>query len=185
MNNESYRFYKEIELKNKKNLVIRNPIESDAENMITYLNIVGGETDNLLFRKGSIHFNPEEEKEFIRNINNNKNSLMLLGFINDNLVSMGDIISDKKICPEHNSTIAISVRKFYWKMGIASSIMKELINFAINNAVIKNINLGVKAENTNAIKLYKKLGFEEIGINKNYFNVEGIYYDQILMALYL
>ena len=47
------------------------------------------------------------------------------------------------------------------------------------------IHLGVKADNENAIKLYKKLGFEKIGVYKNFFKINGIYYDEILMNLYL
>ncbi len=36
-----------------------------------------------------------------------------------------------------------------------------------------------------AIKLYKKHGFVEVGIHKNFFNVNGNYYDEILMDLYI
>jgi RimJ/RimL family protein N-acetyltransferase len=43
----------------------------------------------------------------------------------------------------------------------------------------------VKASNFKAIKLYEKLGFEQIGTHKNYFNINGEYDDEILMDLYL
>ncbi len=36
-----------------------------------------------------------------------------------------------------------------------------------------------------AIKLYEKLGFEKIGLYKNFFKIDGNYYDEILMNLYL
>ncbi|MNP83052.1 hypothetical protein D3C76_1818760 [compost metagenome] len=51
--------------------------------------------------------------------------------------------------------------------------------------MIKNISLGVKSDNVNAIKLYEKHGFVKIGVHKNFFNIDGIYYDEILMDLNL
>ncbi|MDU7441828.1 MAG: GNAT family N-acetyltransferase, partial [Clostridium sp.] len=37
----------------------------------------------------------------------------------------------------------------------------------------------------NAIKLYKRHGFVEVGVHKNFFNINGDYYDEILMDLYI
>lgn len=63
--------------------------------------------------------------------------------------------------------------------------MEELIHFANNHNIIKNIGLGVKASNENAIRLYEKLGFVKVGYHKDYFKINGIYDDLILMDLYL
>jgi len=63
--------------------------------------------------------------------------------------------------------------------------MGELINHAKLTGTTKNISLGVRDGNSNAIKLYEKFGFEKVGIHKDYFNVDGTYYDEILMDLYL
>lgn len=49
----------------------------------------------------------------------------------------------------------------------------------------KNINLGVRAGNDNAIKLYEKFGFKEIGTHKNCINIDGVFHDEILMDLNL
>lgn len=38
---------------------------------------------------------------------------------------------------------------------------------------------------SNEIKLYGKYGFEKIGTHKNFFNIDGNYYDEILMDLYI
>lgn len=44
-------FTNERTLKTGETLILRAPIEEDAKDMIEYLNIVGGESDNLLFGK--------------------------------------------------------------------------------------------------------------------------------------
>ncbi|WP_418223118.1 GNAT family N-acetyltransferase [Clostridium isatidis] len=50
---------------------------------------------------------------------------------------------------------------------------------------LKNIFLGVREGNINAIRLYEKHGFKKVGFHKNFFNINGKYYDEILMDLYL
>ncbi|QUH19318.1 GNAT family N-acetyltransferase [Alkaliphilus sp. B6464] len=64
-------------------------------------------------------------------------------------------------------------------------MMQELIRFAKEYGTIRNISLGVKASNKNAIILYEKFGFQKIGLHKNYFNVNGSFDDEILMDLYI
>lgn len=181
----SSRILKEIQLKSDQQLILRKPILEDAEKMIKYLNIIGEESDNLLFGKGEFNLTVEQEIEYIKSINNNTNIFMVLGIIDNNIVSMGQISSPNRKRIAHNSEIAISVTKAYWKNGIGSSVMEELIRFAMKDDTIKNISLGVKASNKNAIMLYQKFGFQEVGLHKNYFNVNGDFDDEILMDLYI
>lgn len=49
----------------------------------------------------------------------------------------------------------------------------------------KDISIGVKESNDNAIKMYKKFGFKEVGMHKNYFNIDGVFDNEILMDLYI
>lgn len=60
----------------------------DVEKMIEYFNIVGGESNNLLFGKDEFNFIVEQEIEYIKNINNVINILMILGIIDNNIVSV-------------------------------------------------------------------------------------------------
>lgn len=174
-----------VELKNGKQLILRAAIAEDAKNIIGYLNIVGGESDNLLFGAGEFRLTVEQEMEYIENINKDDNSLMLLGIIDNKIVSVAQINTSNRKRIAHNSELSISVKKEYWGNGIGSAVMAKLIKFAKDNGTIKNISLGVRSANYNAIKLYEKYGFEKIGIHKNLFNIDGNYYDEILMDLYI
>lgn len=173
-----------VKLKNGKDLLLRNAEETDAEKMIVYLNAVGGESDNLLFGKDSFHLTLDQERGYLRNSKEDPNTLMLLGFIDDNLVSVAHIAGSNRARIAHNSEISISVKKEYWNMGIGNAAMEELISFAKNKG-IKNINLGVIEGNNNAIKLYENLGFVKVGEHKNFTNINGTYRNEILMDLYL
>jgi len=176
---------KEIQLKSGKRLILRRPMIEDAKRIIEYVNIVGGESNNLLFGKDEFHLTVEEEKEHIKRMNSDSNSLMILGIIDDNIVSLAQITSSNRKRIAHNSEVSISVKKDYWRNGIGSAVMEEIIRFAREGSVIKNISLGVRASNINAIKMYKELGFVKVGLHKNYFNINDNFDDEILMDLYI
>jgi RimJ/RimL family protein N-acetyltransferase len=176
---------KEVQLKNGQHLVLRKPVAADAEKMVEYLNNVGGESDNLLFGKGEFRLTVEQEMEYIKSISNSPNTLMLLGIIDNNIVSVAQISSSNRKRIAHNSEISVSVKKEHWRNGIGTIIMNELICFAKEHDTIRNISLCVKASNHNAIKVYEKLGFLKVGVHRNFFNVDGVFDDEILMDLYL
>lgn len=180
----SHLILRETALKDGKKLTVRIPEVEDAEEMVEYCNTVGGESDNLTFGKNEFHLNVEQEEEYIRNLKNNQNSLTILGIVDNTIVSMANIVGLKKKRLVHNSEIGISVRKDYWKNGIGSIMMEELIKFAKEKGM-RNISLGVRADNKNAIKLYEKFGFQQVGLHKDYFNINGVFYDEILMDLYI
>lgn len=183
--NTNLSILREIKLRNGQQLVLRKPTIEDAERIIKYANTVGGESDNLLFGKNEFHLTLEQEVEFIKKISVDDNMLMIVGIINDEIVSLSHIGSSNRKRIAHNSEISISVKKEYWRNGIATVVMEELIKFANQHSIIKNVSLAVKASNSNAIALYEKFGFEKVGMHKNYFNVNGIFDDEILMDLYL
>ena len=60
--------------------------------------------------------------------------------------------------------------------GIASN----LLSYVIRKNIVEKINLEVNEHNINAIKLYRKFGFQDIGIRKNYYDGKD---DAIMMTL--
>ncbi|MGL4450295.1 MAG: GNAT family N-acetyltransferase [Sarcina sp.] len=178
------KFNKKIILKNNKELVLRNAISEDAEKILEYLNIIGGESDNLLFGKNEFNLSIEEEKSIINNLNNSKFAIILLGLIDNNIASVLVINASPKDRISHNALLALSVKKEYWRIGVASASLESIIEIAKAHN-IKAINLGVKADNIPAFNLYKKFGFQQIGLHKNHLKINNIYYDEILMDLHL
>lgn len=175
----------EVNLKNGQKLILRRPAVEDAPKMIEYLNIVGGESDNLLFGAGEFHLTVEQEREYLKKVNNDPNTLMVLGIVDDAIISVSQIAALGRKRISHNTDLSISVKKEFWGVGVGSAVMSELIQFAKEHEHIRNVSLGVKANNSNAIKMYEKFGFKQIGVHKNYFNVNGSWDDEILMDLYL
>ncbi len=70
-------------------------------------------------------------------------------------------------------------------LGIGRKLMDGILAAAKNRAGIKKIKIEVVPEQISAFELYKKLGFEVIGISHGDLFVEGNYYDEILMEMML
>lgn len=174
-----------MKLKNGMNLQIRKATKTDAKHIIDYLNIVGGESDNLLFGANEFHMSVEAEEEFIEALENSAASALFVGKIADKIVCVGSIITSQRERIAHQAELALSVKKEYWRLNIGTLLMQTMINFAKENGQTEILHLGVKADNETAINLYIKMGFIRIGAYKNYFKVDGKYYDEILMNLYL
>ena len=85
---------------------------------------------------------------------------------------------------KHIGHFAITVKKEYWNMGIASMMMEEALEM-IKETSLKVLDLEVKEDNLSAINLYKKFNFQEIGRYPQMFNVNQKYYDALLMNLYI
>ena len=60
--------------------------------------------------------------------------------------------------------------------GIASN----LLSYVIRKNIVNKINLEVNEHNIKAIKLYRKFGFQDVGIRKKYYNGKD---DAIMMTL--
>jgi len=172
---------REARLKNGQMLTMRGPAPADADIMMEYLQKVGGESDNLLFGEGEFHLSLEEEAEYIENLLYNPDAHYVLAFIGDGLVGTSQIRCLGKSRNCHNAELGISVRKAHWGKGVGTAMMEEMLRFAREHGGIKNVHLGVRADNVNAIRLYDKFGFVIAGVHRDYFCINGEYFDEYLM----
>lgn len=169
-------------LANKKELIIRKATPEDAAPMVEYLNLIGGESDNLTYGKNEFRFTVKEEKQFLLHLS--PGSALFLGLIEGKLVSIGNIMRETKPRLAHNATLGLSVRKEYWHQGIGKAMMTELIDYAKNSG-IRNLRLEVRSDHRHAISLYQKMGFETVGLLRGELKVGDGYYDNLIMCLYL
>jgi RimJ/RimL family protein N-acetyltransferase len=67
--------------------------------------------------------------------------------------------------------------------GLGKSLMLELITNARECDGLEQINLTVVSENEFAKRLYKSVGFETYGVERNSLKFNGQYFDEDLMVL--
>ena len=82
----------------------------------------------------------------------------------------------------HRAVVGISVRKDHWGCGLGSYLMQLAIDQTRANG-FEQLELGVFSDNTRAIHLYEKFGFERYGIQPRAFKLkDGTYRDEIIMV---
>lgn len=168
----------------KKDLLIREAEETDAEAIIAYLNIVGTESDNLSFGEEGFPLTVEQEAAFIKSMQADKNSFLLLGMINGEIVANLSLQAMTRQRFAHRGSIGVSVRKKYWNCKIGSDMLKELMRRAKESS-LEVLELEVKEDNFYAIKLYEKMGFRKTGTFPRFYKLDGRYYDAYLMTCLL
>lgn len=166
------------------NLVIRRAEAQDAEEMIEYLNLVGGESDNLMHGKDEFQVPAERVRAHIEHVLHSPNSVILVGTLDGKIVARAALEGYPNKRMSHRAKLSVSVKKEYWRRGIGTALLDALIVWA-RRAQVMAIELEVLAGNRAAIDLYHKMGFWDVGVYENFWHVGGRYEDAILMCLNL
>lgn len=163
---------------------IREAEGKDALAILAYLKVVGSETDNLLFGAEGLAMAINQEKEWLEKARESKKDVILLAEAGDEIIGMASIAGLKNQRLAHRASFAVTVKKSYWSQGIGQKLLKECIEFA-QKVGYHLIELEVRADNLGAIRLYEQFGFQTWGRYKDYFAINGQFYDALCMTLYL
>ncbi len=113
--------------------------------------------------------------------------LPLVGFSLDYAFTLGAFDQDKLVgifqascVGDEADMISIGVLESYRRQGISRNLFKEFLSL---RPEIQHVLLEVSKENVPAISLYLGLGFEKIGVRKNYYRnlKENCFEDAYLM----
>lgn len=173
---------KEIILKDGVKCIVRNACSRDAANMIDYVNKINHETENLTMEPGEFNLTVEQEKAIIKEYEDETNALFLIAEIENKIVGATSVKGGRRKRTKHLASMGISVLKEYWYIGVGSALMESIIDWA-KTAGISKINLEVRVDNKNAIKLYEKYGFVNSGINTRGLKIRDKYVDLYMMGL--
>ncbi|KAA0955986.1 GNAT family N-acetyltransferase [Sporosarcina sp. ANT_H38] len=166
-------------------VIIKEATKEDAQHMIDFYNVVGGETDFLSFGKDEFNHEVEAYKEFLESTRLEQNSVILLAIIDDKIISIASINSSQKIRIKHVGTLGIVISEQFTGQGLGRRMMEQLIQWATSNGVTNKISLVTRADNSAAIELYEKLGFEKEGQILKDTLIDGVYYNTLVMGLLL
>lgn len=171
-------------LKDGRSLILRDPLLDDAEKLIDYLKIVGGETDFLLVDENGIAgLTLEAEQEWIASTLKNPNTKMFVGTVDGEIVLVCDVRAAARERIAHIASISLSIKRDYWHLGIGTIAMQAMIDFAKSTRKLRQLSLEVREGNDRAIRLYQRFGFLEVGRHKARIHIRRTYFDEILMDL--
>ena len=173
---------KTIELKSGENLILRSVQPDDADRLLTYIRSVAQETPFFILQADEFNFTDEQERQWIQDHLDDPGKLAISAEVSGTIVGFLSFENGPHKRIRHRGTFCISVVKPWRGMGIGTALLQSLTEWAEANPVIEKIGLAVFANNENAIRLYKKLGFVEEGRRPRELKIDSdCYADDILM----
>lgn len=107
-------------------------------------------------------------------------------FHQEKLFGAVTLIHESNLKFRHKANIvAMYVRPEMRRLGVGRKLLERAINKAKSLEGIKQLNLMVVTSNERAKNLYQSFGFEIFGTEKNALIVNGKYYDEHYMVLYI
>lgn len=173
---------REYELPSGKALLVRSVTAADAEVHIKFKCMTSGETHFMARYPEECVYSPEtaaslaacEESPFDFEVGVFDGEEQVGG------VGVAQLRPHIKY--RHRAVMGISVLKEYWGCGLGSYLIQLAIDQARANG-FEQLELGVYSDNSRAIHLYEKFGFERYGIQPRAFKLkDGTYRDEIIMV---
>ena len=160
-----------------RNVRIRKVTTADAEKMLAYLRQVSDETPYMIRYPDEVRSSVEEERTFLKNLASGGRNFMLAalelneegmeGRIAGN-VGVNAIGSTEKVC--HRVSLGIALIQEYCGIGLGRILLEKSISFA-GELGYTQMELGVFENNERALRLYRKMGFSEVGRIPNAFRL--------------
>lgn len=174
-----------LKLKNGREVTLREATRADAAEMLKYIDIISGQSDNLTFGKGEFIMSVEDEEKIIESRRQTDNALFLIAESEGEIVGNLSFSAGTRKRLRHVGEFGVSVRKDFWGLGLGRALIEYLIEWAKATGIIRKINLRVRTDNENAIKLYESLGFELEGRLTREFMIGNEFFDSYHMGLLL
>jgi putative acetyltransferase len=98
------------------------------------------------------------------------------------VIGWADIVPAWTHGVSHRGSVGMGVLPQFRSQGIGRRLLEACIAKSWENGLTR-IELEVRADNTNAVRLYEVLGFTREGIKRQGIRIEGQYHDTVAMAL--
>jgi RimJ/RimL family protein N-acetyltransferase len=174
----------EFKLKNGLIVEIREVFINDVQLVLDYMEIIHKQTKNLMREPDEFIMTFDEEYRFIEKVVKSNDQAMFVVFHKGIVISTSGIHGSSLKRIKHRVSLGISILEEYRGLGLGKKLMLLLIEKAENLGKLK-IDLDVREDNLNAIKLYESVGFKHEGIKIDGFFVDDKFINLINMGLVL
>ena len=177
---------KTFSLKNDTSFTIREAQPEDAASLIEMMLAIFNSTEYSLTSPDEFTYTEEEEVKLVETYQKEPGYIYLLAEQDGLLIGMINFWNGKKRKNKHTGEFAMGVHPDFRNLGVGTHLLETLISWAEANELITKVNLGVFFTNSDAIHLYKNLGFREEGRRrKEIRNDDGEYVDLVLMSKFV
>lgn len=173
-------YYSNVILKNGTSVCLRNATKDDGREVLEVFNLTHGETDYLLSYPDENSFDQMQEAEYLGQKSASPNEIEIAALIDGKIVGTAGIESvGTKYKVKHRAEFGICILNKYWGIGIGRALLDACIECARAAGYVQ-LELEVVADNSRAISMYKKAGFQEYGRNPKGYNSRSVGYQEIV-----
>jgi ribosomal protein S18 acetylase RimI-like enzyme len=174
-------------LRDGRGILIRTATLEDAQAIIDFADHTSRTSEHTVIQPDEVDRDLAKQRERLQKIIEPAGCLWLLACDPAGAV-VGELVfkaSDRR-CIAHHGHFGIAVHADWRSRGVGSALIRALLDWARQSPVVEQVCLGVFANNAHAIRLYKRMGFVEIGRRTREFKIApGRYIDDIQMMQYV
>ena len=159
-------------------LIVRPAVPADADALVELGRDVAGEPELWL----TYDRTRGDERRNVRGVQRDANVAVLVAETEEGVVGRLSIARDRSPISRHVAEFGLMVAASARRRGIGSALIEEAIKWARDLGIVK-LELTVFPHNAPAIALYRKLGFEEEGLLRRRYFIDGRYIAAMLMGL--
>jgi RimJ/RimL family protein N-acetyltransferase len=173
-------------LKDGASITIRVGREDDAAAVLALTGACVRQNDGLVWEPDEYQKTKEEVRAWISAMLRNDTELFLLAEHDGKIVGNIDFHIGPRARLRHTGSFGMSVAPEHRGRGVGRALLGSVIEWAHATPQIERIELSVISNNSAAIALYKKFGFEEEGRRPRHFKYrDGSYAADVIMGLRL
>ncbi|WP_430613412.1 N-acetyltransferase family protein [Flavobacterium sp. JP2137] len=169
-------------LKNGKEVILRSARISDTPALIQTIKNYLADSTYIPQTPEEFTMTLEEGQQWIASFITKDNSLLIVAEFDGAIIGNIDINGHQRQMMAHTAVIGMGILSEWRNTGLGTLLMREGIAWAKQQPILELLWLQVYPENDTAMALYKKMGFEESGIIKNFFKHHDRYYDNLTMS---
>jgi aminopeptidase-like protein/methionyl-tRNA formyltransferase/RimJ/RimL family protein N-acetyltransferase len=123
-------------------------------------------------------------KEYIQKQIDNPNSIFVGVFDKENNTHIGNIKLEPIEWHKKRATFGILIgNKDYWGKGIGTEATQLIVNYAFDKLDLVELELGVIEQNKKAIRVYEKIGFKTVNVEKDSIKHGDTLYNHLIMTI--
>jgi RimJ/RimL family protein N-acetyltransferase len=173
---------RDLALPDGRTITIRAAVPDDAAAVIACLKQVGAESTYLTFGAEGRGLEEVEQRAALAQLLAADNALALVALDGERVVGNLVFEGGARSRIRHTGELGISVLQAYAGKGLGRALLEMLIEWAEGSGVIRKLDLRVRADNLNAIRLYERLGWRIEGLVTRDLCVDGVYHDALYMG---
>ena len=175
-----------ITLNNQEQAFIRSAKPKDARSFARFKKEMLRTSDHLNTRSEEAYFGTWHERKSIKRILSKDDEIILLAIKGGEIIGAIETLTDRRIQLKHSTVLGISIAAPHRGLGVGRQLLEVYLAWAKEHPRLERIELHVHADNTVALELYKKLGFQHEGQRIGAIRRGSQeYVDDILMCFYL